>query len=353
MFQKTQLYTSDKISQICLEANKTYLLLVAEGCDINDIPILNVLAEVYSVVVPAVICGSDLYADAIIVCELKDKSKIVYCTKEKDVSKNILIQSNSVLIFMDWLDPNIYQYLDKLFSLTDDKFSILGAGCGRTTMKNDAIITKNGVALTNGFLILFSETKMVVKAGHGSSFWNGYYMARMKDSNTIATINGENAASFYIGLIKKHFNEEINSDNIFTMGLKYPLGLLGATYGEQPLRVPVAIVGEHLVVAGPIEDESMLSLMNSNHVCVLEASEKCLETIKKESENLEDKECFLVECVGRRVLLGNLFEDELKTISKHLSSTKKVYGVLSLGEIANGSTRYIEYFNETCAMGLF
>lgn len=352
MFQKTELYVSNQISQICLESNKTYLLLVAEACELKDIPILNALAEIYSVVIPAMIWGSELYRDAILVCELKDEAKIIYCTKEADVPKNILLRSNSVLVFMDWLDPKIYQYLDKLFSLTDDKFAILGAGCGRTTMQNDAIITKNGVTQTNGFLILFSETKMVVKAEHGSIFHRGYYMVKMKNSNTIATINGENAASFYINIVKKYFNEEVNSDNVLAMGIKYPLSL-GGTGGEQPLRIHVAIVGAYLVVAGPIEDESMLSLMYSDHRGTLDSSVRCMTKIKENISNLEEKECFWVECVGRELLLGTLFKEELKTISEHLSPIKKVYGVLSLGKIANGSTRYIEYFNETCAMGIF
>lgn len=352
MFKNISLLKTEEIENFNFSPYSTYLFLIGEACKLNPLVLYHTQAQVCSVVVPAVICNNLLYSDAILACELEEKTNILYCQSEKDAPINALNLSQSALVFMDWMDAKIYNYLDKLFSLTNENISILGAGCGRTTMNNETIITCNGVSKTNGFLILFSEKKMHLGAQHGSLFHHGYYTVKTHNNNTLETINAEPASTFYIKMIQTLFNETVTEENIFEMGLKYPLGL-GGTGGEQPLRVPASIQGSHLILAGPIENESVISFMYSKPEQLKIACYNAIQSALTTVDSLSDKECFLVECLGRKMLLGTQFDTELTEISRQLEGIKRIYGILSLGEIANNANHYIEYFNEVCALGIF
>ena len=355
MFQKTTLFIGDEISQIEFEENKTYLLYVAQNCEIKKM-VMNHLSTIYTVVFPAVIYGNKLYENGVLVCELKKETTIAHCACEKDSEKEshkeILTKSKSVLLFVHWLDPRIYQYLDRIFSFTSEDVSIIGAGCGRTSMDGHSVMTHNSVPLQEGFLVLFSTQTLNIGLKHGASFYNGYYIAHAQEGGKITTINGERAAPFYAKLVQKYFNEVVTPENIFSIGLKYPIGL-GATRGEQPLRVPVAIEGESLIVAGPMDAENTISLMYIDNETILKASSLAINEAKEGLHNLEDKTCFIIECAGRKTVLGEDLFQELDNIISNFPPSTQCYGVLSLGEIANRSDKYIEYSNEACAIGVF
>jgi len=355
MFHKTTLYQDTEISQILFEEGKQYLLIVAQNCDIKSI-VMNHSTDIYTVIFPAIICGNKLYENAILVCELKNEATIVHCVYKNDTEqetyKETLAKSKSVLLFVHWLDPKIYQYLDRIFSYTSEDVSIMGAGCGRTSMEKHGVMTKNGVELQDGFLVLFSAQTLYIGAKHGASFYNGYYIAHTENGNKITTINGECAAHFYTKMIQKYFNEEVTPENIFSIGLKYPIGL-GSTRGEHPIRIPVAIEGESLIVAGPMDAENTISLMYVNNEVLLSASLLATNEAKNGVSHLEDKACFIIECMGRKMVLGEKFSQELDTITLNLLPSKQCFGILSLGEIANSSDKYIEYSNEACVIGVF
>lgn len=355
MFHKTTLYKDNEIAQILWEEGKRYLLIMAQNCDIKNMH-MNHAADIYTITFPAIIYGNKLYENGVLVCELTDDATIVHCACENDTEhetyKETLAKSKSVLLFVHWLDPKIYEYLDRIFSYTSEDVSIMGAGCGRTSMEKHGVMTKNGVELQDGFLVVFSAQTLCIGAKHGASFYNGYYIAHTENGNKITTINGECAAPFYTKMIQKYFNEAVTPENVFSIGLKYPIGL-GATRGEHPIRIPVAIEGESLIVAGPMDTENTISLMYISNEALLHASSLATKEAKEGVFKLEDKACFIIECMGRQMVLGDAFSQELDTIASNLLPSQQCWGILSLGEIANSSDKYIEYSNEACVIGVF
>lgn len=355
MFHKTTLYKDNEIAQILWEEGKRYLLIMAQNCDIKNMH-MNHAADIYTITFPAIIYGNKLYENGVLVCELTNDATIVHCACENDTEhetyKETLAKSKSVLLFVHWLDPKIYEYLDRIFSYTSEDVSIMGAGCGRTSMEKHGVMTKNGVELQDGFLVVFSAQTLCIGAKHGASFYNGYYIAHTENGNKITTINGECAAPFYTKMIQKYFNEAVTPENVFSIGLKYPIGL-GATRGEHPIRIPVAIEGENLIVAGPMDTENTISLMYISNEALLHASSLATKEAKEGVFKLEDKACFIIECMGRKMVLGDAFSQELDTIASNLLPSQQCWGILSLGEIANSSDKYIEYSNEACVIGVF
>lgn len=352
MFSNVTLYTKETCNTLCFDASKTYILMVGQAFDIATLHLERELASVYTVVLPAIIWEKTVDKNALLCCEIKSTNTLLFCQKEKDAPTQLLDESKSIMLFVDWLDSKIYRYLDKLFSLTCEDVTIMGMGCGSVGGVEQAILSKNGVLLQNGFLMILSSKPSNIGTGHGSKYYEGYFIAHTENSNKIVTINGEKAFDFYSKMLKTHFNETLTEENIFDLGLKYPFGL-GSTQLENPLRVPVGIDNGALIVAGPMDDECTLCLMKSEDHNLLKASLMAVEEVITSVENIEEKECFLIECMGREHVLKEEFQQEISSIAYEASRAKKIYGVLCLGEIANSARQYIEYFNESCVIGVF
>jgi hypothetical protein len=351
MFSKITLFHANELHTIEFKPEKTYLLMVAQGCDVSTLPFTQPLLDVYTITTPAVIWQSALHHDALLCCELSLTSEIIFCRSEKDASPDTILKSRTVMMFVQWLDPKIYRYIDKLFNLTPEDATIMGIGCGRTDGVELPAITYNANALENGFLILFSTNTSTVGSAHGSDFHSGFFIAHTENSNRIVTINGEKAFPFYQKMVQTQFNEVLTPETIFSIGLKYPFGL-GSLQGQQALRVPVGVENESIIVAGPMDEEVMLCLMRSTPSGLLKAPFDAMDAAKVSAKALLGKECFIIECVGREQLLGENFTQELQAIAHEMHNTSSIYGVLSLGEIANNAARYIEYFNESCVIGV-
>ncbi|MDD3343877.1 MAG: FIST C-terminal domain-containing protein [Sulfurospirillaceae bacterium] len=352
MFSQSYLFTQEQLYNLSFEADKSYIIFISEGCSFSFDSLKQYQADIFSIVIPAVIFKGKLFHEAALICELDTVTKILFCSYEESAIASLITRSQSALLFVNWLDPNIYHYLDNFFNHSHEDIAILGAGCGRTTLDSANVITHNGEYQEDGFLIIYSEHRMNLRAYHGSTFFDGYYSAHTYNANTLATINGEPASFFYTNKIFELFHKHVTKDNIFQIGIHHPLGM-GSAHIEKPLRVPVAIDGDYLILSGPIEDESILSFMVNSDDEFLKASQMSAFEVSQATLAMKEKKCFVVECMGRSQQLGDKFSVELENIASTLSSIDNIIGILSLGEIANSADKYIEYFNETCAIGVF
>lgn len=352
MFSNVTLYTPLTLNQLLFNPSQTYILMVGQGFELSSLHLNETTATIYSIVVPSVIWKNQIHQDAFLCCEVKSHNSVLFCQKEKDMSAHILKESKSVMVFVDWLDSKIYRYLDELFSLTCEDVTIMGMGCGRVEGIEQPILARNGHELKNGFLMASSPNRARIGTGHGSKYYDGYFIAHTENSNKIVSINGEKAFDFYASLLRKYFNETLTEHNLFELGLKYPFGI-GSTQEEHPLRVPVSVENGALIVAGPMDEECTLCLMKSSDHNFFQASLHAVDEAMMGIDDIEEKDCFLIECMGREHVLKSEFQQEINALAYEASRAKKIYGVLCLGEIANSAKQYIEYFNESCVIGVF
>ena len=351
MFSNVTFYTLETLDKLIFNSSKTYILMVGQAFQLSSLHLDETKATIYSIVVPSVIWETAIYKDAFLCCELKPHNTFLFCQKEKDAPTHILEKSKSIMLFVDWLDSKIYRYLDKLFSLTSEDVTIMGMGCGRVEGFEQPILARNGNELKNGFLMLLSQNPLHIGTGHGSKYHDGYFIAHTENSNKIMSINGEKAFDFYATILQKQFNETLTEHNVFELGLKYPFGV-GSTHQEYPLRVPVSVENGALIVAGPMEEECTLCLMKSSEHNFFKASLRAMDEAMNGVDGMEEKDCFLIECMGREHVLKTEFQQEINALAHEASKAKKIYGVLCLGEIANSAKQYIEYFNESCVIGV-
>ena len=58
-----------------------------------------------------------------------------------------------------------------------------------------------------------------------------------------------------------------------------------------------------------------------------------------------------IDCISRYLFLDERFKEELEAISSAYAPNTILWGVLSLGEIANANEEGIEFYNKTCVVG--
>ncbi len=60
---------------------------------------------------------------------------------------------------------------------------------------------------------------------------------------------------------------------------------------------------------------------------------------------------FLIDCLSRYLFLEERFVEELRAVQNAYTPSTTLWGVLSLGEIANANEEGIELYNKTCVVG--
>jgi hypothetical protein len=132
-------------------------------------------------------------------------------------------------------------------------------------------------------------------------------------------------------LYKKYLGEL--ADKLPGSGLRFPLSVY--QHGEKPLIRTLLAVDEQLqslTFAGDVAQGSLCKLMKTN-------LDKLIKNAGMAAESaVQDKDarglCIVVSCVGRRLVLGQMTEEELLIVRETLGSEIYMAGFYSYGELA-------------------
>ncbi|NOT20402.1 MAG: hypothetical protein HOP24_09055 [Sideroxydans sp.] len=147
--------------------------------------------------------------------------------------------------------------------------------------------------------------------------------------NVVYEIDGEPALVLY-----KRYLGELSKELPYS-GLRFPLSIQ-ASKSDLPLtRTLLAIDEENnsLTFAGDVPQGYMCKLMQANLDSLIESAGKAAENAQSEHE-LKNGLCLLVSCVGRRLVMNQLIEEELDIVQEKLGNTTVITGFYSYGELA-------------------
>jgi hypothetical protein len=122
-------------------------------------------------------------------------------------------------------------------------------------------------------------------------------------------------------------------------GLNFPLLVCDPKNQNVPLvRTLLGIDREvgMLTFAGNVPEGWMARLMHAEPLDLINAAAGA--ALGRELDALADAQvAILVSCIGRRLVLGNRAEDEIKTLKRALGGTPAIAGFYSYGEFATPS----------------
>ncbi|MES9940820.1 MAG: FIST C-terminal domain-containing protein [Candidatus Thiodiazotropha sp. 6PLUC2] len=371
VFSSVHLDTSGTLKGLrgCLEAAinsgaQGLLLLIGStsAIDIKTLPdLLHALpVPAVGVVVPGVILGDESYESGILVCGLTSTS-IAYVVPDitrsesalnRDISKILVANQNrsSVLIVIDGLSKGVDNFVTTLHDCIGPNVEVIGAGCGYIDFSSRPnIVTPEGL-ISNAALLLFSTMSLTTSVRHGWERVEGPFLVTDATDNLIHQINYQPAFPFYMNIVAQHLGHSVEVEAFSDLANHYPFGMEQLD-SEFLVRDPVNRVGNSIVCAGAVPTDAMVYLLHSNRDDLIDAAGTAALNLCNRYSNRYSSEdgliVFVIDCISRRMVLGDDFSDELAVIRRNLPKSISVLGILSVGEIANSDQGGIQWLNKT------
>jgi hypothetical protein len=149
------------------------------------------------------------------------------------------------------------------------------------------------------------------------------------EGNVVFEIDYKPALSIYITYLGDQAKDLPGS------GLRFPLSIRPTEKDEPVIRTLLAVDAEaqSLTFAGDVPQGGFCRLMKTDVDSLIDGSGMAADSAKA-SANGKPSLCLVVSCVGRRLVMGQLTEEELDIVRERLGPASAITGFYSYGELA-------------------
>jgi len=356
------------IQQMSAEPGISGMLILAAGKNsFSPDAIDGILREaplpVFGGIFPAIIHGREVLNQGTVVVGLTGEIEILTVSGLSDIERdyeeaveNFQVKDGSdrtMLIFVDGFAQRTSALLEAIYSVYGLQYTYLGGGAG-TVSDSVLDMTPNPCLFSNSGLLRDSAVIVTIAGGcglgvnHGWEKISGPYKVTESKGNVIVSLDWQPAFAFYRRIIKESGGPDITTENFFEVAKYFPLGM-SRIGSEIIVRDPFAVEGDALILATGIPQESFIDVLTGDPASLIQAAGKSLEEARQTFPGSVPQTVILIDCISRALLLGGDFPREIEAIYR---PELPLIGWLSLGEIANGGTSYMELYNKTCVVGI-
>ncbi len=175
-------------------------------------------------------------------------------------------------------------------------------------------------------------------AGHGCfAGWREFGIDRIitkSIGNVVYKIDGQPALSLY----KKYLGEF--AEQLPASGLRFPLSIRSGQNGVTLIRTLLAINEEEqsLTFAGDVPEGSISQLMKGNIDDLIASAGEAAKQAKHSNGNTGL--AIIISCVGRKLLMDQMTDEELETVQESLGENTWMTGFYSYGELSPYSKEF-------------
>ncbi|RXJ88188.1 FIST C-terminal domain-containing protein [Arcobacter sp. CECT 8985] len=338
----------DSFVKDCKETEKKYLLLVSQRCKFYISLLRNSKIEAYGAIFPEIIFDGKNYNDGLIAYELQENENIFL---QKDMLNLTLTEQDfentkSIITFVDALSANKQTYLDSLFEIIGANTTVMGGGAGEIPFNRKEVIFSNEGMFIDAAILLTKTDTLKVSNEHGWEVLKNELIATMSDKNVLKQIDYTDVSILYKSILEEDLDKKITSLDPYL--LTYPIGLVN--FDKQIyIRDIIESNSDGFNLSLPITQNSVIcilkgkkqNLLNAAYLATKNAVEGC-----NHKQNL----VFLFECINRRLLLSDKYEEEIEKV-KQIIENRALIGAATLGEILSEDNININYYNNTCIVG--
>lgn len=251
---------------------------------------------------------------------------------------------DNFLMFYDSLINNIEDFIDCLFECLDHGISIAGGGAGNLSfIQNPCVFTNQGLQ-KNTVLLVTLPKKLSTGIAHGWRIFKGPFLASDAYGQTVQSLNYQPAFDVYCQAIESASEYRFNESNFLDIAKNFPLGIEDIN-NNLIVRDPIFAHQDNLQCVGNIPINSMVYLLESDTDTLISSAEQAAITAFTTPTEVTST-TMIFDCISRVLYMGDKFELELDVIAKHCS-TPVLFGVLSMGEIANSPSGAIRLLNKS------
>jgi hypothetical protein len=325
-----------------------WLLLIGEACIFSHSMIDSISVKCYGGVFPEIIYESKHYKDGLVAIELENTPLLI-----KDITQDIpedieLNNIASMFVIVDGLSAYIDSFLFSIFELIDEDSVLFGGGAGKLTLEQEKVIfTPEGI-YEDAALVISLTQSVNIGVSHGWEYLEGPFVATSSDKNVLKKIDYENAFDVYKKVVEKDSGLVFNKDNFFEISKSYPLGIVSMD-NEVTVRDPIFAKDGALILVGIMPENSIINILKGENAKLINAAEAAAK--EAYTEDCKPEMVFMIDCISRVLFLEDSFKEEIQIVQK-ITNNIPLVGALTLGEIANNSKTYIDFYNKTCVVGV-
>lgn len=252
-----------------------------------------------------------------------------------------------VLVFSEGLGVNGSELARGFSEILPEGITITGGLAGDGTRFGQTYVVGNAPAASGTVAVVgFYGKGLVAKSGCFAG-WEEFGPERLitrSHSNILYTIDDKPALDLY----KSYLGDFASS--LPGSGLRFPISIRQNESSTPVIRTLLAVdEGERsLTFAGDVPEGYLCRLLKTNMEMLIEHAALAAESSRYESEG-----SFLViavSCVGRRLVLGQLCEEELDAIRETLGSSAVITGFYSYGELSEKGESRCTLHNQTMTL---
>jgi hypothetical protein len=314
------------------------------------------------------ILGTNVYDNTIIATAIQfEKTTVKYVSKvidsvedSFDAGKYLIDTFNKdnlthVFVLSDGLNVNGSELVKGLRDSLPNGISVTGGLAGDGASFKETFILNSKCEVKSKKIAAIGFYGSHLKIGYGSmGGWDSFGIERLvskSENNILYELDGKPALALYKSFLGEQYSNELPAS-----GLLFPLNLR-ITQGDDPIVRTILAVNEEnqsLTFAGDIPVGSYVRLMKANFDRLIDGAVGAAKsTLTNENNNNPDL-AILISCVGRKLVLKQLIEEELEGVKEILGPNTTLCGFYSYGEISPFSKdAKCELHNQTMTITTF
>ncbi|PKL48389.1 MAG: histidine kinase [Candidatus Riflebacteria bacterium HGW-Riflebacteria-2] len=254
------------------------------------------------------------------------------------------------IVFVDGLSRRISSLIEDMFYCFGLQRNYIGGGAGSLSFcQKPCLITPKGL-LQDAAVIAKLPLSCGTGVAHGWEAISEGMKVTQAEGNVLQTLDWRPAFDVYRELVEAHSGLHFTEDNFFDIAKSYPFGI-SRLDTEVIVRDPLMKNQNNcLVCVGEIPPGSFVRLLHGRPESLIDAATKARQLAEQATRSHTDSgNAFIIDCISRVLFLEDRITEELKAAGgKH-----RLFGALTLGEIANSGQDYLEFFNKTTVIGIF
>lgn len=304
---------------------------------------------------PSIIFNEKLYDSGLIVIGIEKGIDVLEVDKDPiKHSPNFTSTGRSAVVFFDALCDESEKHIENINAIIDTNRPVVGMGAGSIAdfLHRPAIFSNSGLLLGKSLLVLL-DFDMIQKTAHGYKACEGPFLVTKSIGTTVYEMNYENAYDLYRTSIHKKIGKSSSTQNFFEWASLFPLGIENMD-GSVIIRHPYSTDGASITSVGSVPENAVVYIMEASKDNLITAANRASKGASERYEKTKSRNpelAFLVDCVSRKLALGDDFEKEIAAVRSGTSANTYI-GVLSLGEVSNYQAAHASLLNKTLVVSL-
>ncbi|HAE39679.1 MAG TPA: histidine kinase [Candidatus Riflebacteria bacterium] len=320
---------------------------------------------IFGGVFPQIVSGVKNYEKGTILVAFKEKLEIFTVKGLGDTTINFEDQltpyadqwqppekegSETFIVFVDGLSKRIADLVETMFYCFGLSRNYIGGGAGSLSFKQKPCLFCQQGFLQDAAVVARLDATCGTGVAHGWQTISDSMKVTGSEGNKLKTLEWQPAFQVYQQLIKDFSGKIFTDDNFFEIAKSFPFGITRLDT-EVVVRDPLMKgPSDSLICVGEIPAGSFVRLLNGRPETLIEAATKARQLAESNVADLpESANAFIIDCISRVLFLEDRIAEELSAAA----GSHRMFGAMTLGEIANNGRDYLEFFNKTTVIGIF